>query len=122
MPTYDFFCTKCEKTFSVIISISEYEKKKYRCPLCKGKEIEQQISSFQTVTSKKSQMESTLWGALAGCIMGGRFGKYGDLRRRKTLQRGKRERTKLERAKVTKLNDRLIGYPHQAQKYSTSKV
>ena len=82
MPTYDFFCTKCEKTFSVIISISEYVKKKYCCPLCKGKEIEQQISSFQTVTSKKSQMESTLWGALAGCIMGGRFGKYGDFRRR----------------------------------------
>jgi len=54
MPTYNFYCTKCKKTFSIIISVSEYEKKKYSCPMCKGKQIEQQISSFQTVTSKKS--------------------------------------------------------------------
>jgi serine protease inhibitor ecotin len=31
-----------------------YDKKKYNCPKCKGKKVKQQISSFQTVTSKKS--------------------------------------------------------------------
>ena len=56
MPTYEFYCEKCKKAFSVIISISDYDKKKYNCPKCKGKKVKQQISSFQTVTSKKSQI------------------------------------------------------------------
>jgi putative FmdB family regulatory protein len=54
MPTYEFLCEKCQKTFTVIISISEYEKKDYQCPQCKNKDVKQQISSFQAVTSKKS--------------------------------------------------------------------
>jgi putative FmdB family regulatory protein len=54
MPTYEFYCEKCKKTFTLILSISEYEKKKYSCPECKSKNLKQQISSFQTVTSKKS--------------------------------------------------------------------
>ena len=54
MPTYEFYCEKCKKIFSVIISISEYEKKKFNCPKCKGEKLKQQITSFQTVTSKKS--------------------------------------------------------------------
>ena len=54
MPTYEFYCEKCEKSFSVVLSISEHEKKKFSCPKCKTKNLKQQISSFQTVTSKKS--------------------------------------------------------------------
>jgi putative FmdB family regulatory protein len=54
MPTYDFHCEKCKKSFSLILSFSEYEKKKYRCPKCESKKLRQQITSFQTVTSKKS--------------------------------------------------------------------
>jgi putative FmdB family regulatory protein len=54
MPTYEFYCEKCKKSFNVVISISDYDKKKYNCPKCKGKKVKQQISSFQTVTSKKS--------------------------------------------------------------------
>ena len=54
MPTYDFICEKCNKKFTLIISLSEYEKKKFRCPKCKSTRVKQQISSFQTVTSKKS--------------------------------------------------------------------
>ena len=54
MPTYEFLCEKCQETFTVIISISEYEKKKYQCPQCENKDVKQQISSFQTVTSRKS--------------------------------------------------------------------
>ena len=54
MPTYEFYCDKCKKAFNVVISISDYEKKKYKCPKCKKKKIRQQISSFQAVTSKKS--------------------------------------------------------------------
>ncbi|MEW5725212.1 MAG: zinc ribbon domain-containing protein [Thermodesulfobacteriota bacterium] len=54
MPTYEFVCEKCKKKFSLLMSISEYDKKKFRCPKCKSKKVTQQIASFQTITSKKS--------------------------------------------------------------------
>jgi len=54
MPTYDFICEKCNKKYTLIISLSEYEKKKFRCPKCKSTRVKQQITSFQAVTSKKS--------------------------------------------------------------------
>ncbi len=54
MPTYEFKCEKCNKNFTLIISLSEYEKKKFRCTKCKSTRVKQKISSFKTVTSKKS--------------------------------------------------------------------
>jgi putative FmdB family regulatory protein len=54
MPTYEFFCDKCKKSYTQILSIAEYEKKKFRCPSCKSTRVKQQITAFQTVTSKKS--------------------------------------------------------------------
>ena len=54
MPTYEFVCEKCKKRFTLILSISEYEKKKMECPKCKSRKVKQQISSFQAVRSKKS--------------------------------------------------------------------
>ncbi len=54
MPTYELLCHKCGKPFTLIQSMSEHEKGKFRCPSCKSLKVEQQISSFQTKTSKKS--------------------------------------------------------------------
>lgn len=54
MPTYEFVCEKCKKPFTLILSISEYIKGKTKCPKCKGGKVKQQISSFQTKTSRKS--------------------------------------------------------------------
>ena len=54
MPTYDFRCEKCKKKFTLMMTISEYESKKVRCPKCKSTRVKQQISSFQAITSKKS--------------------------------------------------------------------
>ena len=54
MPTYAFVCESCKKSFSLRLKVSEYEKKKISCPKCKGKKVAQQITSFQTITSKKS--------------------------------------------------------------------
>ena len=62
--------------------------------------------------------------------MGGRFGKYGDLKRRKALQRGRRERSKLERAKLTLLRSRsgllplkqISSPPYAAKSYKTAVV
>ena len=54
MPTYEFYCEQCNKSFDTVLSLSEYEKKKYTCPECKSNKLKQQITSFQAVTSKKS--------------------------------------------------------------------
>ena len=55
MPAYDFTCEKCNKSFTLTLKLAEYEKKKYQCPKCNSKKVKQNISAFQTITSKKSQ-------------------------------------------------------------------
>ena len=54
MPVYEYKCEKCDHYFSLEMKISDYTKKKITCPKCKSKEVKRQISSFQTITSKKS--------------------------------------------------------------------
>jgi putative FmdB family regulatory protein len=54
MPVYDFRCGNCKKKFSQTMSISEYEKKKVKCPKCGSRKVEQQLAAFYAVTSKKS--------------------------------------------------------------------
>jgi putative FmdB family regulatory protein len=54
MPVYDFRCEKCKKKFTLTMTVSEYETKKLRCPKCKSTRVKQQITGFQTITSKKS--------------------------------------------------------------------
>jgi putative FmdB family regulatory protein len=54
MPTYEFQCEKCNKTFDVTMSVSEYDEKKVTCPKCGGNKLKRVISSFRTITSKKS--------------------------------------------------------------------
>jgi putative FmdB family regulatory protein len=54
MPSYEFICESCKKPFSVVLRLEEYEKKHYACPQCQSREVKQQISTFQTKTSRKS--------------------------------------------------------------------
>ncbi len=54
MPQYEFTCKGCGKPFSKTLTLSEYEKGKLTCPKCGSRRIEQQVSSFFAVTSKKS--------------------------------------------------------------------
>ena len=54
MPIYEFKCEECRKKFTLTMKISEYEGKKFKCPKCKSSRVKQQITSFQTVTSRKS--------------------------------------------------------------------
>ena len=54
MPTYEFKCEKCKKRFSLMMTISEYENKKIRCPKCKSVRVKQQITSFEAITSNNS--------------------------------------------------------------------
>ena len=54
MPEYEFVCEQCKKPFAKTMSISEYEKTKFKCPNCKSKKVTRQVSVFQTKTSRKS--------------------------------------------------------------------
>lgn len=54
MPTYDYQCGKCQNEFTLIMSMSEHEKKKVRCPKCKSTKVKQLLSAFTAKTSRKS--------------------------------------------------------------------
>jgi putative FmdB family regulatory protein len=54
MPSYEFVCKACNKKFSVIMTLAEYEKGNFSCPKCKSKKVEQKYAAFYAVTSKKS--------------------------------------------------------------------
>jgi putative FmdB family regulatory protein len=54
MPTYEYRCLNCKKRFEVMMSVSEYEKGKVKCPKCGKRKVAQQISEFMIQTSKKS--------------------------------------------------------------------
>ncbi len=54
MPQYEYVCNKCNKTFTLIMTLAEYDKGKAACPKCKNKKVEQRVSTVFAVTSKKS--------------------------------------------------------------------
>ena len=54
MPSYEYACKACKKSFTVTLTVAEHDKKRIACPKCKGKKVEQQFGSFFAVTSKKS--------------------------------------------------------------------
>jgi putative FmdB family regulatory protein len=54
MPTYEYECEKCGHIYSLTLSLREREKLKPRCPKCKSTKSRQVLSTFHTVTSKKS--------------------------------------------------------------------
>ena len=54
MPSYEYRCPKCNKKFTLILSIAEHDAKKAKCPKCGGKRLEQLITAFQVKTSRKS--------------------------------------------------------------------
>jgi putative FmdB family regulatory protein len=54
MPTYEFRCEDCRRVFTLVMSTAERDKGKVICPICRKKNVKQQISTFQTKTSRKS--------------------------------------------------------------------
>jgi putative FmdB family regulatory protein len=57
MPTYEFWCQQCTKSFELFISIAEYERQRkagVHCPDCGGTKWEQRLSVFEVKTAKKS--------------------------------------------------------------------
>ena len=54
MPTYNFYCRECKKSFTLSMALAEYGKGKFACPKCKSKKVDQQMAAFFAVTAKKS--------------------------------------------------------------------
>jgi len=54
MPSYEYRCGRCNKTFSVVLTISDHDARKVKCPKCGSKKLDQLISQFLTKTSRKS--------------------------------------------------------------------
>ncbi len=54
MPSYEYLCKECKKTFSIAMTLEAYGKAHVACPKCKSKRVEQKPAAFFAVTSKKS--------------------------------------------------------------------
>ncbi len=54
MPMYEYYCRKCDKTFTLRMSISSHDTEQVRCPSCKETNVEQVMAAFVAMTSKKS--------------------------------------------------------------------
>lgn len=54
MPVYEYICKKCNKEFTISMSLQEKESKKVKCPECKSVRTQQVFSTFVANTSKKS--------------------------------------------------------------------
>jgi len=54
MPTYEFECTQCKKTFTEKMTFEEHSRKRVKCPKCGSTKVNQLISTVFVKTSKKS--------------------------------------------------------------------
>jgi putative FmdB family regulatory protein len=39
MPQYEYLCKSCEKKFSAVLTLTEYEEGKVKCPKCGGAKV-----------------------------------------------------------------------------------
>jgi putative FmdB family regulatory protein len=54
MPTYDYYCQACDRTFEVHLSLREHDAHRVQCPHGHSTQVQQAVTHFETVTSKKS--------------------------------------------------------------------
>ncbi|HXV26000.1 MAG TPA: zinc ribbon domain-containing protein [Alphaproteobacteria bacterium] len=54
MPTYEYRCADCRKTFIQEASIAEHEAKRPTCPKCGSRQVVRSFSTVYVKTSKKS--------------------------------------------------------------------
>src|SRR5262249_8118091 len=53
MPHYEFLCHACQKTFSKILALVDYEEGGILCPHCGSHNVEQRGSAFSAITPNK---------------------------------------------------------------------
>jgi putative FmdB family regulatory protein len=65
MPHYEFLCEKCKKPFDVSMTISEREKAKPKCPICKGTKVVP--SSAASWPRRRRRADDRGGGRATGC-------------------------------------------------------
>lgn len=54
MPTYEYRCSDCDRTFEEVLQIRDHETMTPACPACGGTNVEQVFATFFAKTSRKS--------------------------------------------------------------------
>jgi putative FmdB family regulatory protein len=54
MPTYEFMCEACKKTFDIVLTTAERATAKVQCPGCGSSKVEPRVAMFSAKTSRKS--------------------------------------------------------------------
>jgi len=55
MPTYEYHCNECKKSFTLSRTLSEHDDDPHpKCQHCGSKNVEQMLPSVTVVTSRKS--------------------------------------------------------------------
>ena len=54
MPTYEFMCESCKKSFEVVLTAAERAAANVQRPTCGGGEVTPQMAIFTAKTSRKS--------------------------------------------------------------------
>ena len=54
MPVYEYFCRECHKSFEIVLTLEQHEKKRIVCPKCGSRKVQQEMADFYAVTSRKS--------------------------------------------------------------------
>ncbi|MCL4560014.1 MAG: zinc ribbon domain-containing protein [Chloroflexi bacterium] len=58
MPTYDFRCLNCRRSFDVYLSYQEYGEKKIVCPYCESEQVTRKIGRIRVARSEDSHLEN----------------------------------------------------------------
>jgi putative FmdB family regulatory protein len=54
MPTYEFMCESCRKSFEVVLTAAERAAGNVHCPTCASGEVTPRMALFTAKTSRKS--------------------------------------------------------------------
>jgi|GEM_PF-172521 len=54
MPKYEFLCQKCNKKYSLAMTVKDREEGKFKCPKCGSRKNQPLFGNFYAKTSKKS--------------------------------------------------------------------
>lgn len=54
MPSYEFYCSKCNREVSLTLTIKERDAGGLKCPQCGGKDLQPLMATFFPKTSRKS--------------------------------------------------------------------
>jgi putative FmdB family regulatory protein len=54
MPTYEFMCESCRKSFEVALTVADRAAANVQCPTCGSGEVTPRMAIFTAKTSRKS--------------------------------------------------------------------